>query len=511
MQEIINKIKRSAAVLVLLGAGAACSDLLDQPVSGNFSELDFYKTEEEAQSALVAAYDAYSNAYNAVWSSVYLIRELPSDDTNAGGSDSQDQPGHQNLDDFKIDAQNDQIQGAWGNLWSALYRANKCINTTNEEFPLGRQIIAEAKVLRAFIYLDLVGLWGDVPLVLEDVTPDKFGNPERVSKLEILQFIADDLAGVAGDLPLKKNLGAGNKWRAHRGTAQAVRGKALLWKASYSNDAAAYSAAAAQLEEVITSNQYSLENNAIAGFSSKNEFGKESLFEINYSGEGTGFPWGSTADSNIIIQLMGPRSDFYAKATGDTLDGGWGFAIPREELYAAYEDAGDSERRDSFLWSQATLEDRGGDWTNAGAHDYEGFIRRKYGTYTTHTTGTNATDNYRSNFVLLRYADVLLMAAEANAKSNDEANARLYLNQVRTRPGTDLPEINSSGAALFTDIVTERRLELAFEGHRYMDLVRWGLADDELADLGFVSSKHEVLPIPQIEVTASGMAQNQNY
>lgn len=503
MQQFINKVRHAAAMLVVLGGAASCSDFLDQPVSGNFSEINFYKTEEEAQSALVAAYDSYGNSYNAVWSSVYLLREIPSDDSNAGGSDSQDQPGHQNLDDFRIDAQNDQIQGGWANLWSAMFRANKCINTTSPEFALGNRIIAEAKVLRAFIYMDLVGLWGDVPLVLDDVKPEEFGNPERISKNEILQFVADDLATAIEHLPNKKDLGTGNKWRVHKGTAQALRGKALLWRGDFAD-------AAAQLEEVINSNQYSLENDPAAPFSSKNEFGKESLFELNYSGEGTGFPWGSSADSNIIIQLMGPRSDFYAKAAGDSLDGGWGFTIPTAELYNSYGNA-DASRRDRFVWSEATLKSKGGNWNNPDAHDYEGFIRRKYGTFNTHTTGTFATDNYRSNFILLRYADVLLMAAEANAKSGDEGNARLYLNRVRTRPGTGLAEVNSAGAALIDDIIHERRVELAFEGHRYIDLVRWGLADEELGNLDFVPGKHEVFPIPQIEVTASGMAQNPNY
>jgi starch-binding outer membrane protein, SusD/RagB family len=208
--------------------------------------------------------------------------------------------------------------------------------------------------------------------------------------------------------------------------------------------------------------------------------------------------------------LMGPRSDFYAKATGDSLDGGWGFTIPTAELYNAYA-AGDAARRDKFVWSEATLKSKGGNWNNPDAHDYEGFIRRKYGTFNTHTTGSNATDNYRSNFVLLRYADVLLMAAEANAKSSDEANARLFVNQVRARQGTGLAPINSTGQALITDIYHERRVELAFEGHRYTDLVRWGLADQELSGLGFVAGKHELFPIPQIEVDASGMAQNPNY
>jgi hypothetical protein len=505
MKEIMLKIRNAWIVLMILSIVSACSsNFLDQPVSGNFAETDFYKNNDEAQNGLVAVYDAYSSSYNAVWASTYLARELPSDDCNAGGADAQDQLGWQTLDDFNIDPQNDQLQGVWTNLWAALYRANKSINKTSADTPEGKQIIAEAKVLRGFIYMDLL-LWGGVPLVTKDVAPSEWTTTPRASKADILSFLADDLETAIADLPVKSDLSVGNKFRAHKGTAQALRGKVLLYNEKWSD-------AATQFDQVISSGQYALENDGMAPFNEHNEFGKESLFELNYGGDNGGnFPWGANSDDNIIIQLMGPRSDYYFMAPADSLLGGWGYCPPTQDLFNTFDAAGDVTRQNEFLWTQAKLEAEGGSWTKPSQHDYEGFIRRKYGTYSTQTTTDNGYVNYATNWVLLRYSDVLLMAAEAKFRAGDESGAKTHLNAVRARPSTNLPAITSSGATLFNDIVAERRMELCFEGHRFSDLVRWGLAEAELADLNFVEGKHNQYPIPQVDVNAGKLEQNPGY
>jgi hypothetical protein len=103
------------------------------------------------------------------------------------------------------------------------------------------------------------------------------------------------------------------------------------------------------------------------------------------------------------------------------------------------------------------------------------------------------------------------MAAEAHWGNDNDAQAQEYLNQVRNREGTALPDVSSTGDALFNDIVRERMLELCFEGHRFVDLVRWDLADDELADEGFIAGKHERLPIPNADVLSGGLEQNDLY
>jgi hypothetical protein len=159
--------------------------------------------------------------------------------------------------------------------------------------------------------------------------------------------------------------------------------------------------------------------------------------------------------------------------------------------------------------TETALEANGG---NFGAGwDYEGVIRRKYGSYNNQTGGPVGELNYGTNWRVLRYADVLLLAAEANFRDGNEDDAEDLLNEVRTRPGTDLPALDLSGSAIFDAIVRERFLELCFEGQRYIDLVRWGLADEELGAKGFEVGKHEVLPIPNDDVLAGKLEQNPNF
>ena len=274
--------------------------------------------------------------------------------------------------------------------------------------------------------------------------------------------------------------------------------------------------ALAALEQVIQSNQYGLEPSIGKVFSQAGEFGRESIFEVNYTNARNynwgNFPWDWQPESNIHIQLMGPRGDFYKKAPADSLIGGWGFLPPRASLYQAFIASGDVQRRRNTVMSVDELRAAGGDWTEPNAYDFEGYFQRRYGTFLTQTS-TSGGDvgelNYGTNWRLIRYADVLLMAAEAAYRSGNESKARDYLNDVRNRSG--LGDLNVSGNALFGAIVNERRLELAFEGHRFIDLVRWGLANQELGTLGFQTGKHEVLPIPSQDIRTAGLEQNPRY
>jgi hypothetical protein len=209
---------------------------------------------------------------------------------------------------------------------------------------------------------------------------------------------------------------------------------------------------------------------------------------------------------------MGPRSDYYTKAPNDSLLAGWGFNCPKKKLYDAYVAAGDVQRRTTTVMSEAELKAAGGNWSAPTAYGYDGYFQRKYGSFSQQTNSSGSAIpelNYGTNWRLIRYADVLLMAAEAYYRAGNEPQARTYLTQVRNRSG--LGAATATGTALFNAIVTERQLELAFEGFRFIDLVRWGLADQELSSLGFKKGKNEVLPIPNQDVITAGLKQNTNY
>ncbi|RYD93895.1 MAG: RagB/SusD family nutrient uptake outer membrane protein, partial [Sphingobacteriales bacterium] len=452
-----------------------------------------------------AIYDMMSAHYNSNWASIYVVKTMLGDESNAGGSNSGDQPGYQSLDDYNFTTSNDKIQDAWRMMYYTIYRANKVINRSDAGTPLRARLIAEAKALRAFNYFELVSLWGDVPLMLGDVPTSNFTGIPRAPKADVYAQIEKDLNEAIAVLPLKNTYSAGDRFRVSKGAAQGMLGKALLYEKKYAD-------AAAQFENVITSGQYSLEPSIGKAFSQAGEFGSESLYEVSYTNARSydwgNFPWGSAPESNIHIQLMGPRSDYYTKAPADSLIGGWGFNVPKQKLWDAYIAAGDVNRRKATVMSTQELIAAGGNWTSPNAWDFEGYFQRKYGTFTSQTGSPVGELNYGTNWRWLRYADVLLMAAEANLNANNPGKAVTYVNMVRQRPGTGLAPL---ATVTMDDIMRERQLELAFEGFRFQDLVRWGKAAQELGPLGFVAGKHELLPIPDYDVRSGLLTQNPGY
>ena len=506
-----NSIIKSTLVglsVVVLTTG--CKKFLEQEVPGRLTEQTFYKTDGDAQQAVIGIYDLMQAHYNSSWVSMFMVKTLLSDDANAGGSGPGDQEAYQALDNFNHDADNAAVLGVWRLAYGTIYRANKVINNVAPENDLRKRLIAEAKVLRAYNYLDLVSLWGEVPVVTGDISPSQYQSVGRSKKEDVYALIVKDLQEAINDLPLKSSYAAADKFRVSKGTAQALLGKAYLYQQKWSE-------AAAQFESVITSGQYGLEASVGKVFSRAGEFGIESIFEVSYTNGRNynwgNFPWDWQPESNIHIQLMGPRSDYYTKAPADSLIGGWGFMSPKAKLYNAYVAAGDANRRGSSVMSEAELKAAGGNWTSPNAWDYEGYFQRKYGTFLSQTSSSGADVaelNYGTNWRLVRYADVLLMAAEASYRASNEGKALTYLNQVRQRPATALPALNVSGAALFQAIVNERQLELAFEGFRFVDLVRWGLATQELGSLGY-QAKHALLPIPSQDIRTAGLSQNSGY
>lgn len=504
----MKTLKHIFVAFCIITIATSCEDFLNEEVPGSLPEEEFYQTDEDAELAVTGIYDMTSAHYFSSWNSLYMVKTMLSDESNAGGSNNGDQKGYQDLDDFNIDSQNDKVEDSWKMLYFAIYRSNKAINYLPGDTEYQERLIAEAKALRALNYLDLVSLWGGVPLALEEVAPSEYTSITRASADDIYEQIETDLLEAIPNLPLKSAYADVDKFRMSKGAAQALLGKAYLYHEEWDK-------AVTQFEAVITSGEYDLESSVESVFTEANEFGQESLFELSYTnGESYdwgNFPWDVKPESNIHIQLMGPRSDYYVAAPGDSLIGGWGFNVGTEKMYNAFVNAGDDNRRRVNVMSVQELRDAGGDWTVESSWDFEGYFRRKYGTFSDETGGPILELNYGTNWRLIRYADVLLMASEANYRDGNETKALEYLNDVRQREGTDLPEVSATGSDLFDAIVLERQLELAFEGFRFIDLVRWGLADQELGALGFVSGKHELLPIPMYEIRTMGLQQNPNY
>lgn len=490
---------------------AACGDEFLNVENPNAVSIGtFYENDEQATQALMGVYDIlqweYGSDGQGGWSSTILTKTLPTDEGTAGGTDSGDQGQYQALNDYTFDAQNTGVQGVWGKYYFGVYRANLVINNVDPAAsPLRKQIVAEAKALRAYYYLELVSMFGDVPLILQELAQDEY-NQSRVDKTEIYQQIEQDLNEAIPELPLKSAYGASDKFRVSKGTAQAILGKSKLYTADYQDAVNAF-------ESIIGSGEYALVEDFASIFDAAGEFGPGSLLEASFTSTqyGSGFDWnGNTREyANLHIQLMGARGDNFTFSPTDSLAAGWGFNYPTEKIYNAFMEEGDEFRRKATLMTEQEFLDDGGQIIE-GAYQYEGFLRRKYGTFQDESNENDIAGNYGTNWRLIRYADVLLMAAEANYRIGNEVAATGYLNQVRQR--AQIANVTASGEELLNAIVKERYLELAFEGHRLQDLNRWGLGAQALGGEGFVSGKHELFPIPDVAITASpNLTQNPGF
>jgi len=468
----------------------SCNDsFLDADIRGGIPLDSYYETDEDALAATTAVYRQLWSAY--MWGGPYILKEMLSGDVNKGGGGAGDWPTFKLMQTFSYDPQNSEIGDTWNKYYGIISRANLVINKVKPENDLRRRLIAEAKTLRAFSYFELVTLWGGVPIVLDILPPGSWSTQTRATVVEVYAQIEKDLSEAIEVLPEKSSYDEHDMWRVSKGTALGILLKTYLFEQKWDN-------AIDQFTTIESSGEYSLEPNFAKIFRWQGELGTEALFEAVYANQGLASgAFEDNAYDCMNIMLMAPNQDYYTQALGDSLLPGWGFNIPRPGIWEAFVAAGDTGvRRHNTLWSEAELEAKGGRMDPA-CYDFEGFIRRKYGSYAYETTTSEGADpfgSYGTNMRLLRYADVLLMASEAYYRLGDDINSLKYLNMVRAR--AQMPDVSASGSAIFDAIVMERRLELAFEGLRFQDLVRWGLAAEELGPEGFQSGKNELLPIP---------------
>jgi len=296
------------------------------------------------------------------------------------------------------------------------------------------------------------------------------------------------------------------KGRITKYAAQALLGKVYLYQNKFDD-------AAAMLENVITPNAFSLVANFGSIFLSTGENGAESVFEVQYSNTSPYYNWSfeKRGQGNYAAQQCGIRSLNGSAAM--PYAAGWSTNLPTQNLASIYA-AGDKRKDVTVLDIEAykTANPTFNITYQVAPYKNTGLYNQKYLPRKGETSG-QVELNYTNNQRIIRYADVLLMAAEANNKASaaNDINAQRYLNLVRRRAfGDSAHDVSSTGTTLYQAILDERRLELAMEGDRFFDLVRTGKASSVLGSK-FVVGKHEVFPIPQQEIDISGLTQNPNY
>lgn len=511
-------LNKTLCLVVLLLIGGCSDEFLEVEPKDKFFSSNYYQTESQAFQALIAAYNPLQWTFvNGFWTSSVMLGEIWSDNANAGGDNTNfDQPGWQDIDDLNATPLTNEATSFWKKYYFGIKRANLVINKIEIESDLVNQYKAEAKFLRAFYHFELARTYGPIPVVLNDEQATDGAQP-RNTLSEVYTQITSDLEAA---IPLlETSFTGGFAGRVTKGAAQALLGKAYLYWADLKNDdQALFANAVGPLEQVIQSGEYSLldDYNDLYAFGAANT--AESVFEIQYSSEvpadfGTPFDF---INGNMIIQLCGIRG--LCTDHPDYIPG-WGFMLPTQNLYDFYL-ADDTYRRDGSIISEVALEAGGCDVndTEQNQTDFQGYWQRKYANYNGYaaTNGGEVNVLKDGNQPYIRYAEVLLMYAEALARSGGNTGSAMdAIDEVRERaagPGdntgafqTTADVMAANGWTLLDAIWYERRAELAGEGDRWFDLVRSGRADaatfsgDALRSGNF-NPEDRYLPIPQTEL-----------
>ena len=487
------KLKYNLIAIALLGFSfSSCSDFLEQNPQTDLSENDFYKTADDILSAVNGAYSSLQE--NDIYGNWYVFGEIPSDNTRnqlSGSVTTQNE-----FDQFYIDTQNSMI----ANFWKAAY---KVINRTNTVLgridgieintELANRYKLECKFIRALMYFNLVRVYGDVPLVLKEISISESYDILREPKENVYNQIIADLKE-AQDLPVSYS--TAEDGRATQGAAKALLANVYMTLHKYAE-------AETILAEIINSGRYSLLENTpgslnIDGyknvFSPVNHNSKEGIFEIQFLKGGYG------EGSNYANNFAPENSGTNVVAVGGT----GGNNIPEMDIYNAYEE-GDLRR--DFSMSLGYYDNRkNNEW-----------VESRYVCKFMDVPYQN--NDASNNYPVIRYADVILMYAEALNQNGKTAEACKYLNMTRRRgfgyqtTETSPVDLQTTDKAQFALMVEqERRVELAFENHRWFDLIRTGRAVEVMRSKGFsLNETNLICPIPQKQIDVNPKLTQNDY
>jgi len=491
-----------SSVVVL---GSCKKDFITLQPRGQFLSQNYYSTPEQAYSALVGVYDVLRKNAGG-FENMITMMNAGSDDNFAGGGGASDGAGIQGFSNYTLNS-NIMPASFWNDHYQGIFRANVLLSKLPDikmDDALKARFTAEAKALRATCYFNLVRMFKNVPLILEPLNTSNMYDVVQAKPEEVYAQIEKDLTEAIPDLPGILANTATEEGRFTKGAGQAMLGKVYL----YENKNAL---AAAQLAEVNgtpgQSNQYG--NHLLSNFADlwvfTNKPNTEGILVARHTDQSNadwGF-WGSGADEgNSVNQMVGPRS--YSKTAGSDapdIPSGWSFNVFTQDFIDLIKN---DPRYSATVLDMNSLKTAGKADYIAGYQNTGYFLNKFIPRSSDIRKGGGTVElNYQQDDYIIRLADTYLMEAEALGATGSRAQA--LLDAVRARVG--LPSVPVSMSA----IKTERRLELAGEGHRFFDLVRWGDAAAKLGSRGFVAGKNEIFPIPFRELQGTKLVQNPNY
>jgi starch-binding outer membrane protein, SusD/RagB family len=485
---IKNALGMSLLVTVLLPLSCK-KEFLDVDPQGQQPSAQFWTSQADAEAAVIAMYANLRGWTNVAFASL-AVESIPSDETEKGSSPG-DAEFFTNFDLFRQTATEGQLLDFWIGQYQNINFANQVLDNVPGiamDEALKARLLGEAKFVRGYSYFRLVRAFGGVPLRLTVPEGAEEYNIPRASAAEVYAAIEKDLTDAAAVLPVRYS--AAEVGRATKGAALGMHAKVAMYQRKWDQ-------VLALTNEVMTLG-YDLFPDYEKLFRIENENNIESLFEI----QATYQPGNCDASNSQYSQVQGVRG---------VRGGGWGFNVPTQELVNAYE-PGDPRRDATIIFRGETTPE--GDVIPA-VGDNPRYNQKSYVPFSQYV---ECNEGSGQNIRVLRFADVLLMNAEAANELGNQQQALTSLNRVRRRARGNnpnvLPDITiTNQAQLRTIIWHERQVELALEGDRFFDVIRQGRGQEVFGTKGFQAGKSELMPIPQqeIDLSAGVLTQNPGY
>lgn len=506
----LNKYILSLMLATSVFGLTGCSDFLDRSPLGQFTEDD---TPEGGSSIDGQVFSMYTmmRSYNITAGiPAFMVHNVRSEDSEKGSSagDGADQAAF--WDDFEYTTNNGTVKAYWSQNYTIIYQANSVIDAVNNlssDDEGVKRNKGEALFFRAYCYFNLVRAFGEVPLVTAKIRDAAEANVPKTTVEKIYEQIDLDLDEAEKLLP--------RQWtseyigRLTWGAARALHARTYMMRNSWSNMSAA-------AKEVMSSGLYNLDTPYDQIFTDAGENCSESVFELQCAS--TAALPASTSIGSQFCQVQGVRGSGQWNL-------GWGWHMATKELGTAYE-SGDPRKDATLLYFRKSA-DEPVTAANTNKPYGESPVSSAMGAYYNKKAYTDpakrkefTNSGFWVNIRLIRYADVVLMAAEAANELGNTKEASDDLEMVRARArgndNTILPKVTTLDQALLRDAIRhERRVELGLEFDRFYDLVRWGIAKDVLHAAGKVKyqDKHRYLPLPQDEIDKSNgvLVQNSDY
>lgn len=534
------KLYRLFLVLFLIVLNSCDPSFIDRSQLAVQTSENFYKTEGDAIKAVTAVYN-FLQSYDFEVSK-FEFGDIASDDSEKGGESDNDRPFVKDLEYFRARSDNFSCRSMWNACFTAIYHANNTINQISKikmDNGLKNRLIAEVKFIRAHFYFYLVNIFGEVPLVIKTLSPNEYHLPKS-SKSSIWDQIVLDLIFARDNLPLKSQYSKNDLGRITKGAAQTMLANAYLFQKNWV-------LAEKEAFEVIQSGEYRLEDEFQDLFQiNETEFGVESVLEIPHVSTNTG--WGDDNEGTVIPVFCRSRNS-----------GGWGFNCPTLDLLSEFE-PGDPRLVHTIIFDGDIFENE----VQYNQYSPSQLCSRKVFLTPNERIGFDASDA-PFNLKIIRYAEVLLIHAEAACENGNLSQALESLNAVRRRArfssaidkkisfknvnkyqvsknvyanysfiNYNFGDENKNKSKLLPDVKLtdkntirmavrhERRVELAMENKRFYDIIRWGNAEEHFHHFSakwktgkggqFRKNINEVFPIPQDELDLNPkMTQNPGY